>query len=458
MSAQRQRLAVWTAAAAILAFRLFVPPILGLSDQGDFARMIGRFGYAPQDKSSIWDAYVKRKYIRNPASRYPTLEQPGAEYLFVAAAIALSRIFFHGVLDIRVMGFVHLAAFLAAFAYLLKVTQPVRGAPLVWLTALLIATDAGYAAYWNSFYAEPATCIFLLLLVAESVAISVARNATPAQILRWSLWAALLVDAKAQNLSLAILLAPFALSAFRFRRAAIAGCALILLSAAFNFVTLPDSLKLANTYNVVFLSILPESHDPQADLRSMHADPALARFSGTGAWSPGTAFYDLMRTGAVGNLLNPPSVARFYLFHPARIWRHARALLPNAFSLRPEWCGNFERSAGQPPGAKNRSLAFWSAFHERALGGIGRFILIALVIAPSTALFARNRLTIAFLALLSLGAIVAFSTAALGDAWDNVKHMYLFNLLVDTLIVSLAAITFSRIARTSAGAPPDPLP
>jgi hypothetical protein len=359
------------------------------------------------------------------------------------------------------MGLVHLTAFLAAFAYLLKVTARVPFAPLLWMVLLVIATDAGYAAYWNSFYAEPATCIFLVLLIAESTAIAIQKKATPAQILRWSIWAALLVDAKAQNLALAALLAPFALVAFRWTRAAVVGCALIVAAGAFNYATLPESLKLANTYNDVFLSILPESHDPQADLRSLHVRPGLEKFSGTGAWSPGTGFYDLMRTGAIGREITPVSVARFYLLHPARVWRHARNLLPAALSLRPEWCGNFERSAGHPPGARNQSLAWWSAFHERVLGRAGRFILIALAIAPlfvAAAWIKRpgDRTALAFLGLLGMGPLVAFLTAALGDAWDNVKHMFLFNLLIDTLLVACAGIIFSRIARRSADGRRDP--
>src|SRR5580700_6165601 len=86
------RWGVLAAAAGILGFQLFVPPIVGLSDQGDFARMIGRFGYGPEDKTSIWDAYVKRKYIQDPGFRYPLLEQPSSEYLFVGSAVALNKL------------------------------------------------------------------------------------------------------------------------------------------------------------------------------------------------------------------------------------------------------------------------------------------------------------------------------------------------------------------------------
>jgi hypothetical protein len=445
-----QRLAIgrWgvlAAVAGILGVQLFVPPIVGLSDQGDFARMIGRFGYGPEDKGSIWDAFVKRKYVPDPSFRYPTLEQPGSEYLFVGPAVALSKLFSaDGKLDIRLMGLVHIAAFLAAFGYLVWATPP-----LVWLAGLFILTDVGYAAYWNSFYAEPASCIFLILLIAESVRICARREASAGQVLRWSIWAALLVLAKSQNLPLALALAAFALGFWRWRKsAAVAGCCIIILAGALNFWTLPKSLKLATTYNVLFMSIVPESKNPKDDLAALGIDPEYAKFSGSGAWTQGTALYDMARAGVIGDRVTSASLVRFYLARPGRMWRHAKVMLPAVFLLRPEWCGNFERSAGFAPGSKTRNFSLWSAFHERILARVAKTILVVLLIAPLAfiAAWARlpgMRLQIGFGALLVMGALIALAVAVYGEAWDNVKHMFLFNLLLDAGLVWIASLLWS---------------
>ena len=75
---------VFSAVAALLALQLFIPPIVGLSDQGDFGRMIGRFGYGPADKTLPLSAgFVQAKYVRDPSTRIPSLEQAGPEYFFV---------------------------------------------------------------------------------------------------------------------------------------------------------------------------------------------------------------------------------------------------------------------------------------------------------------------------------------------------------------------------------------
>ena len=65
--------------------------------------------------------------------------------------------------------------------------------------------------------------------------------------------------------------------------------------------------------------------------------------------------------------------------------------------------------------------------------------MIALIIAPviSIAFRSRNPAGLEFLTVLSVCVLIAFLTAAIGDAWDNVKHMYLFNLLIDAWLISL---------------------
>ena len=342
----RFRRGVLAAAAAILVYQLFVPPIVGLADQGDFGKMIGRFGYHKEDRStSLW-AYLDAKYVPDPNGREPRTEQATPEYALVGTAILLNHLVSKdGTLDIVVMGLVHAAAFLAVFAWLLRVTQPFFGHRILWLAALLALTDVGYAAYWNSFYSEPASHLLFLLLLAESIPILRGHRASGAQILRWCLWGALWVDAKSSNFPLALVLSPLALrigwlnKARSVRNLAILGSVAIALSAAVNMWNRPMSLKNATTYDAIFLAIVPESKDPGADLTALGLDPQLVKFSGKGAWSPDNGFDDIVKSGGLGSRVTSATVGRFYLSHPLRAWRHAKRILPVAFSLRPEWCG-----------------------------------------------------------------------------------------------------------------------
>lgn len=376
------------------------------------------------------------------------MEHFTSEYLFASAALAVNKVISRdGKLDIEVMGLVHALAFMGAFVRLLFVTRNLRARALIWIAALVILTDVGYVAYWNSFYTEPATCIFFLLVAAEST--GMLGGISRWRIARWCLWAAMLVWAKSSNYPLAVVLVPLAIYlGWRGKQTRIAGIAGACVIAGFAILTMwtrPVPMQQATTYNSIFMAILPESHTADSDLQALGLDPRLVSYSGTGAWTPRTAFGELYN-GVLLRDVTGATVARFYLTHPARIWRRARVLLPVAFSLRPEWCGNFEASAGRPEGVKTRSFTLWSSIHERVLAPVGRYILIALAILPAVAF--RRGLQYKFLGALAAGAVIAFLTAACGDAWDNVKHMYLFNMLLDATLISTLALLARRIART----------
>jgi hypothetical protein len=445
------RWAFVAAAAIILSWQLFVPPIVGLADQGDFARVIGLFGYGAADKTTEY-AYVAGKYVPDPKARLRVYEQATTEYIFAGAAVLLNKLISRdGSLDIRVIGFVHLIAFLYAFHRLLAAT-PVA----IWPVALLILTDVGYAAYWNSFYAEPASCIFFLLLLAESITICRTGEASTAQAIRWSLWAFFWVFAKPVNSPEGILLALFAFRIFGARLVTVLGALLIASAVAVNVTTVPTPNTWPTVYDQIFLAILPESHDPAADARELGLPQEWLKYSGTGAWSRGTNLYEGVMTGLIGKQITNGAIARFYLRHPARIWRRAKRILPVAFSLRPEWCGNFERSAGKPAGARSYSFDVWSGFHEHWLGPIGKAILLLLMASPFVCIaawvrFAKRRRVIEMFGLLGLACLIAFTVAITGDAWDNVKHLFLFNLLLDTWLVAGIAFVFQSTRKVLHG-------
>jgi hypothetical protein len=364
-----------------------------------------------------------------------------------------------GALDITVMGLVHLLAFLAVLSRLLWVLRHDRAYWLLCAGALVVLTDVGYAIYWNSFYAEPASCLFFLLLLAEGVEIGRAGQASPASMLRWSLWAALWVFAKPQNTPMGLILAPFTLwMAFwgRSRRAfpiAVAGSCAMLGCAAYNVLAMPRVGHMANTYGMVFAGILPESKDKAADLRALGLDPQLAKYSGSGAWTPNTAFTPLVQSGVLERKVTTFSILRFYLLRPPRLWRRLHVVLPHITFLR-NWYGNYEPSSGFPPSAQSRSFTLWSDFHERVLPVFSKWIVFALAGWPPIAAWiwmrerdSLRRKHIALLTLLPVCCLAALMGAVFGDAFDLIKHMYLFNLLLDTCMVCAAAAGWKAVVR-----------
>jgi hypothetical protein len=274
------------------------------------------------------------------------------------------------------------------------------------------------------------------------------------------LWAALWILAKSQNAPLGLLLGLFAFRLAFWTRSqqvrvamAIGGCTL-LGCAAFDLSTMPMGPRMSAAYDMVFSAVLVESKDPRADLRTLGLDPDLARYAGTGAWTAGTAFPELAASGTLGAKVTIFTVERFYLLRPARLWRHLKATLPKITFLRPEWYGNFEASAGLPPATLSEKFNVWSGFHEHVLPKFSKWIVFALAAWPLGALWIRirerdqaRRKRIELLALLPVCCLAAMFASVFGDSYDFVKHMYLFNLLLDACMLSAAVVCCQRLIR-----------
>ena len=107
MSRTLQLCVVLALAGTILGWQLFVPPIVGLADQGDFARVLGPLGYAPVPKGpdhKYW--YVTRTFVKDPSYREPRWEQISSEFILATVAVTLNRVLRGpATFDITVFGF-----------------------------------------------------------------------------------------------------------------------------------------------------------------------------------------------------------------------------------------------------------------------------------------------------------------------------------------------------------------
>lgn len=280
---------VLIAAAAIVGYQILLPPIVGLADQGDFRRVIGKFGYGPEKPDAPY-GFVTLKYVRDPTYRWPEWEQISSEDLFVGTAVLVNKVISKdGTLDIRVIGLVHALAFLAALAWLLHSTRgfPRGGGSYLWIVVILITTDVARVVYFNTFYAEPASYIFCILLLAEGSGMCV-EGVSAARLARWSLWTVLFVLAKTMNVPLGLLLAAFGIRlawGSALKKLAWIGATAVVLTCVFCIVTAPVPMRDVNAYEMVFLAVLPESKAPSADAAALGIDPALTVLSGIGAWN-----------------------------------------------------------------------------------------------------------------------------------------------------------------------------
>lgn len=103
--------------AAILTYQLMIPPVVGLADQGDYARLLGVFHLSPtaEKPEDRFYAYLNRTYRNDTTFRIPEWESFSTQYIFAGTAILLNKwISKDGLLDIRVLSALEILAFLLA--------------------------------------------------------------------------------------------------------------------------------------------------------------------------------------------------------------------------------------------------------------------------------------------------------------------------------------------------------
>ena len=110
--------------AGLLFFQLLIPPIVGLADNGDYARVLQPVGLesTAEGYAERYGSYVNRKYRTIPRTgKHPMYS---SELLLAATAVQFDRLITaDDEFDLAVLGAVHLAGYLIGIYLILLATQ-----------------------------------------------------------------------------------------------------------------------------------------------------------------------------------------------------------------------------------------------------------------------------------------------------------------------------------------------
>jgi hypothetical protein len=460
-------LAVLLATAAII-FQTFLPPVVGLANNGDFPKIIGQFDVGNPSADPDVFRFADVRHVVDAKYHYESRFY-SSELVLFAAALGLNSVSFDpDIFDMRVLGAVHAGVFLLAFYRLLPLVRSFRPV-LRWGVLFLILfafTDVMYVSYFNSFYMDTAALLFLFLTVVSFL--RALRWQRPADRWLFVVSAVLLITSKTQHFPLGI---PLALllawkgglltsgRGWLFRTLSVTA---VMASTAFSAqLGTPSYYPALGTYTVIFFELLPKSKSVVSDLKELGLDESYQRYVGTHAYSPNAGMRDPQFEEDFGKRRLYGRIGRFFLKHPVRALEVSVSRLDSAGRQRPR-LGNFDRRTGFPEFTQSRNFAAWSGLKTLVFGEHGgRYLLYAL----SLALFVT---VVAFLRRASLpegmpiaiGALAAMMllellVASFADALDPERHFSLFSALTDLLLVSgvcLAAVPSRRGDKTMATA------
>ncbi len=431
--------------AAILVFQLFVPPGIGVANNGDYGKLIGRFSLGPMDpKNPDERDYYEQRWRYDPAYHWVSDNYSSAS-VPLSVALGIGRLFSSHVFDMRILGAIHAALWIGCFVAALPLFPGWRR----WL-AVFVFSDVSYIAYFNSFHTD--TVAFLSLAWTIVIAVRMAGG-------DWTGWipfSALLtaslmfITAKPQHSLVGIpLMIVLAVCAPGTAGVLLAG--LIPIAAAITLQHVPEAERKVEMFNAIFAKLLKQSTTPAADLSELGMPRDLQRWIGHYADEPDQPTLQ----PEVRDALTPAAHRRLALFairHPARAFELIyRDLGRPAANRRPPFLGNYERSTGLPPHTLAGSFYWWSAFRSFWFRAAPWHVLVWYALFAGAACFIRNKMAIIALVLAMQG-ILELGFAALGDIGETDRHLWLFHVITDITIV-FAICGNRRLARILHGSP-----
>lgn len=444
-------------AAIILMLTLFVPPLVGMADNGDFYRIINGNGLYKLDRDAS-DQYLSYFNSQYGIYQYFNDYEDGlmsSQIPFINAAVALDRLFTENdaVFDIRFLAL--LLGLWALFALYLLVDYTTWGMErrfgyIVAAIAVFVFFDTGYIAYFNSFYAEGLVLVSFLTAMACALLIRQQRYSPRVLLAIYVLSGVVLTCAKQQNAPLGILLGllciPMMLqipqqadedshsSKQRMVRRVITGASALLLCfcGVAVYILIPQEFVEINQYHAMTRGILMSTDNPEEALKRFDLNPQYSLLDGSIYYEryPAVNVEDDLLKSDFFPKYNFISVAVNYLMHPHDLLSMLDHAAKEAYAIRPEAIGNFERSAGRKPGQKAAFFTLHSLLKNKFVPKTVGFVLIWFISVLGISFRDRWRTLVLLCVMLSGFSQVGVSLIGAGDA-DLSKHIFLYNVAFD---------------------------
>ena len=436
----------------ILTVILFIPPYIGMADNGDFPRILSSGGIAPLNDSYTYE----EKYFKYAHSQYDYgrfgLDYASSQAIVVFIAGVIGRIWNVDHFDMHVLGVIYSLILLVTLTVFIRAA---RGQ--LWLQCLLAAGmlfvffDIGYTAYFQSFYGEPVSLLSLLLAIGA--ALLIVKQPRPAIWMLYVLFAAawMLSTSKLQNAGIGLVVTIYYLTLYRIRSDRVwkytvaGGCIIMIASTVSMYAFGPKELKQINLYQTIFYGILKDSADPALDLRDLGIPEKYQVLAGTNYFQNDTVIPqdspDLYRD--VYSRLGHVDIVKYYATHPSRIVDKLQAAARNASFIRPYYLGNYELSAGKPPGTMSFTYGIWSEGKKKWIPSSLMFyglsyVVIGILIAYEWFRCRIKRNLLKVVLLIGGMSIMAVAIPLIGDGEADLgKHLFLFNATFDMLLISV---------------------
>lgn len=364
-------------AALLMLFILFVPPYLGVGDDGNFTPVMQSVGlsYISENIAADSNAYFNRVYAHagySAVSDGPRMVN--SQILLLRAAIVLDNLVTRDTFfDIRILALLYTLLFLPAFYLLIRQvclwTNRFFEGVIIGILGVFVFADIAYISYFNSLYPEALWFICILYAVSASLSFQKSRSFVRDFLSLLLLAAAglTLMTSRSQCALTGLIFALFCIRLLFIRKEWEWGVVCVLAALFLSLVSFGCMVWMQNDFDetdrfhAMTSGVMFEADNPAEVLRIFGIDSSYELLADA-------SLYDELPLTTVGEEVvqegfldryTTNDIMSYYLAHPGKFARMLDIAVKSCFGIRRDYCGNYERSVGLPASAKS---LFWSAY------------------------------------------------------------------------------------------------
>lgn len=444
----------------ISGFALFIPPLIGLADNGDFERIIIPNGlrHEQQWNKNDFFGYFNHKYDRlqyyNPAKE----NIKSSQSLIVKFAMVLDNFFTKDKkFDTRFLALISLVVLALSIYWFVEVVEKMVANKwlkyLLALLAVIIFGDIGYTSFFNSFFGEGVAYPFYLLSISSLLKLSQDKEIKKRYLILFFISTCFFMGSKNQfslnGILSFLLLATLLFFNIKNKKKVLAVCIgfFLLGFSLLMYLIIDDNIYLVNKYHMMTRGVMLFEPDVEGVSKEIGLDEQYALLVET-IYFDSTPVIDPRDKILLNNFYsryNVLSVTLYYIKNPGAFSKIMNFAWKNSFAIRPEVLGNYERSSGKGYGEKARFFSLWSYLKENHLPHSSNFayffLLICLILAINRIIKYKNKGTlkihyfseiIILYVFLTGFSQVLISFIGAGDA-DLKKHLFMTTVSLDIL-------------------------
>ncbi|URZ06629.1 glycan biosynthesis hexose transferase WsfD [Clostridium felsineum] len=440
----------------ILINTLFINPIIGKCDNGDFGRLMiyGDIDNLSDNYKKIYDYFLHINYSISPLG-LPLIFYK--DWVSCSLVLKISSIIFFiingfesNLFDIRYIAFVYSCIFLIGIFFIVNCKKFNKFSRiLLGVYIILFFTSTCYIEYFNSFFGEAGTFAFLILTLGTYLNLISKSEVKKRHFIYFFIASACFLTAKSQNIPMLLFMLIIYTVLFisykniKIRKTIFISSIIVIFMCCISYFSLTKFINENNIYQSVFSGVLRGSNNPKRDLKELGIEARFKVFKGHSFYKKTDGLNPTskdMLTNFYPHISNF-KILFFYLNHPTRMWQKIVDAANSAYEVMdvPGAC-NFVKGEYAPNKKFNafRSILIekFPAIHRNIYIFIAfslmYFAICLLYLVKGRDIFVRllNLMLIFILVLGSSQFILPVIGAGHGDFE---KHLFLLNLSYDIM-------------------------